>query len=288
MNATWLAAEREGDAQFRIGNIGPDLVVAEWTAGGRLVARRDGSAWQFTAASGASSELVEKLHRGSIPSLIHHLNGELALHGSAVATSRGALVFIGVSGQGKSTLAAWLCTQGGMSLLADDASLLTMGESEWFVRPQERHHYLAPDALAAIRRPCSSRRRPTSPAATSVTRLDAAAVEPLRGGIERLRKGRINALRYQSTSAPLRGLVSLVFEENRPPELGRLHDVTALAAVVPNVVRFVLDDPQRNLREFESVTRLIAAVPVYRFSRPRELAELGAASQWIDSILGQE
>ncbi|MFO0749854.1 MAG: hypothetical protein U1F43_29915 [Myxococcota bacterium] len=48
--------------------------------------------------------------------------GALLVHASALATASGALVFLGPSGEGKSTLARRLR---GWSLLADDASLIT-------------------------------------------------------------------------------------------------------------------------------------------------------------------
>ena len=56
---------------------------------------------------------------GAVCGALLHQRGKLALHGSAIATPRGAVVFVAPSGYGKSTLAAAF-QQRGHQVLADD------------------------------------------------------------------------------------------------------------------------------------------------------------------------
>jgi hypothetical protein len=64
--------------------------------------------------------------------------------------------------------------------------------------------------------------------------------------------------------------VDLAFDDAAvPPRLERASGVDALAVVVPNTVRFALDDDDRNRREMITLTELSASVPTYRLRRKR-------------------
>lgn len=56
---------------------------------------------------------------GTIIAFILSMRGECVLHASAVEVDGSAVIFIGASGQGKSTMAAMLCADGGL-LITDD------------------------------------------------------------------------------------------------------------------------------------------------------------------------
>ncbi len=60
---------------------------------------------------------------GSVLAALLHQRGMLVLHGSAIVTEDHAVVFVGPSGVGKSTLAAALCQRGYM-VMADDVCAL--------------------------------------------------------------------------------------------------------------------------------------------------------------------
>lgn len=133
-----LAAEGEPDVVVRLGAVPaalPDPCAAGvlyQVQGERFLFRLPGTA-AFLAEAGreitvdltpdADPGAVRLLLYGSVLAAVLHQRGVLPLHGSAVATDRGAVVFVGASGAGKSTLAAAMA-QRGYSVLADDVSAI--------------------------------------------------------------------------------------------------------------------------------------------------------------------
>src|SRR4051812_40864640 len=112
----WLAEYAEdGAVAFRIGRDGEEL-VAEWVGLARLTASRDRCQHRFEAEPGVDDAEVDKVRRGGANLLLRHLQGKLAIHGAAVARAGRAIILLGRSGQGKSTLAASLCTHDGVTL----------------------------------------------------------------------------------------------------------------------------------------------------------------------------
>jgi hypothetical protein len=261
VKVTWQAElVADGELSFRIGTAG-DEVVAEWIRVARLVARRDGSGARLTALPGADPRNVEKIRRGSGHLLLRDLEGKLALHGAAVAVGERAVVLLGRSGQGKSTLAAALC-RAGASLLADDAVALDPGpdppDGGWLVLPQEIDHWLDRPAREALGLP------------SDVEGKD--AVRTTRAGDRPARV--VSFIELTFGEAPL-----------TPTSLMRQGGIDAMKSLVPQVARFILDDPARQRRELDRLQRLIEAIPCRRLERPRELAHLNGAVDCVMSLL---
>ena len=273
MSVRWLAQHADnGDVSFRLGCDGDD-VIAEWLGLARLVARRDGSTSRLEVVPGSDPRAVAKIERGSVRLLLRHLAGELALHGAAVARGSRAVVLLGRSGDGKSTLAAWLCTRRGAALLADDATAIdeiavpmpvSHGQGvvpRWVVLPAEGDHWLDEAARFAVG-------------------LDLPAhANGVRG------KAPVAAARSDSGAAALHGFVALVFSDVPAPRCTRLRDVDAIATLVPQTVRFVLDDPAAQRRELDRLAALVETVPVYQLERSRDLAQLDATGALVDNVL---
>lgn len=259
----WLAERVEGGhVAFRIGRCG-DALVAEWTGLARLVAARDGSSARIEPAPDADARAIAKLERGAVQLLLRQLAGKPAFHGAAVAVRRRAAILLGMSGRGKSTLAAWLCTHADGELFADDAvavDAVKNGEA-WVVTPAESDHWLDASARRAIG-----------------VASDVAAVDDEKVAVRAAHPGR--------GTARLDALVDLVFADVSEPRLTRLAGVDALACIVPQAIRFVLDDPELQKRELDTLVRLVAAVPVFRLERPRSLALLGASAERVLRVLG--
>lgn len=267
----WLAeyAEDGGDVAFRIGRSG-DEVVAEWIGLVTLVARRDGSASRLEPVAGADARELAKVSRGGAQLLLRQLAGKVALHGAAVARDGRAVVLLGRSGQGKSTLAASLCVSGSAELLGDDAVAIdpSADGSKWVVNPLEQIHWLDADARAA---------------------LGALDSEETSSG-----KSPVLARRHASSSAGLVAFVDLSFTSDTSDtrsctgaRLTRLSGVDALASLVPQAVRFVLDDPVYQKREVEALAALVEQVPIFRLERPRALRHdlLQAAMACVTELL---
>lgn len=252
----WLGdarAEGDGEIVLRVGRSG-DFLIAEWMSGARFVVRRDGTGAHLEGFDGADPREVEKLRRGAARLCLHHLEGKIALHGAAVAIGGRAAVLIGKSGQGKSTLAASLCTDHGGTLYADDAvALERASSSEWTVKSLEQEHW-----------------------------LDAAARRAVLGDeTTYANKEPIPAARVGTADVPLAVVVDLAWGDVEEPYLVRQKGVAALGCVLPLVVRFVLDDPEAHRRELDQLHGLVATVPIVRLVRPQNLRYLRETSRLV-------
>jgi hypothetical protein len=254
----WLAQHVEnGSVAFRIGRAGDEL-VAEWVGTLRLVVGEDGRDPRFFVEPTAEPLDVAKIKRGSARLLLRHLEGKIAMHGAAIGDAGRCVILLGRSGQGKSTLAAALCEHRDMTLFADDAIAIDR-EDGFVVAPLERDHWLDAGARRAVGRDQQSYQG----------------------------KMPVRAPRVAETSARLVALIELTFAEVAAPRVVPIHDVSAMAALVPQVVRFVVDDPEVQRREIEALGELVAAVPAFRLERPRGLEHLEAAASLIVDLLRQ-
>jgi hypothetical protein len=84
---------------------------------------RDGVEIVVDQADGAEELDVRSYLMGSLFAALCHQRGLLPLHGSAIATPQGAVAFLGASGAGKSSIAAFLSRRG-HRILADDICLV--------------------------------------------------------------------------------------------------------------------------------------------------------------------
>jgi len=104
----------------------PELADFEVSADGRVV-----SSWPFP---GISEETIRHLYLNQVLPLALSLQGKRVFHASAVEAPTGALVFLGESGRGKSTLAAGFALAG-HRFLTDDALLLEPKAGGYAVQP---------------------------------------------------------------------------------------------------------------------------------------------------------
>lgn len=262
----WLARYEEGgETFFRIGRDGDDI-VAEWPGIVRLVARRDGSSHRVEPDPNADSRELAKVQRGGVQLLLRHLAGKLGLHGAAVAFENRGIVFLGRATQGKSTLAAALCARSGAALLADDAVALDLRADGhgYVVSALEEMHFLDADARYAV------------------GMLGGESAGSGRAPAAHEGKAAVHALRTQPR-AELVALVELAFTDG-PPSVARATPIEAMNAVVPQAVRFVLDDPAVHRRELDELGRLIETVPTFRLERPRNLALLSASCDLVAAL----
>jgi hypothetical protein len=261
MSVVWMAESRTDQGLLaRIGRAG-DRVVAEWVGMARLDVARDGSDVRFTSEPGASPETVEKIRRGTAALLVRHLRGHLGLHASAVQHEGAAIAFVGASGQGKSTLAAYACSDHGAALIADDALAVERegGSERWLAVPLEREHWLERDACEALG-------------------FEVGAAE---------QKASRLAVRAAEQPAVLSAIVLLDFANRAQPELLRLTPVEALAALVPMVLRFIVDEPAAQRLELDALASLLEHVPIVRLERPRGLVYLPDAFEAVVSYLAE-
>jgi hypothetical protein len=88
----------------------------------------DGNEILIDPSPGSDLSSIKLFLFGAVFGALLHQRGILPLHGSAIVTHRGAVVFAGVSGSGKSTLACAF-HQKGYLVLSDDICAISLGES---------------------------------------------------------------------------------------------------------------------------------------------------------------
>ncbi len=256
MTVRWLAeAKDEYGTAVRVGRDGDEL-VAEWIGLARLVVGRDGQGARFTAEPDAAPADIAKIERGAVPLFVRHLEGKLGLHGSAVAYDGRAALFLGASGQGKSTLAAAMCSHAAAALVADDAVAIDHAGDRWLAVPLEREHWLDAPARGALG-----------------LLADVAAKTP--------------SLAVARAEAPVDiALVAvLAFADVDRPRLVPLGAMEAIASLIPLVVRFVVDEPDVQRRELDLLADFVARVPTVRLERPRGFPHLAATAIAVADVL---
>lgn len=256
MNAiTWLGQyEEDGEVAFRLGRAGDEL-IAEWPTIATLRANVTTGAHRFDAVASADPVLVEKVRASLARALLRHLEHKLTLHGSAFTEAGRALAVVGQSGAGKSTLSAAVARAPGVGFAADDTIALELDDARVRVMPTETVSWLLPDAQRAVGEIVGEGKHPVPPPRVAEPAELVAIVVP----------------RFR---ADARGVT-----------VERLRGTEILSALVPCVVRFVIDDPRVQLRELEQLTRLVERVPVYALDRPRDLGRLDESVRVVRTIL---
>ena len=127
----------DGDYRLRF----PDLADFEVSGNGDTV-----RCWPVP---GISEYTVEHLYLNQVLPLVLGKQGKLVFHASAIETGSGALVFMGVSGRGKSTLAASFATHG-FRFLTDDGLLLEEKKGRYQVQPSHPSIRLWQDSQEAL------------------------------------------------------------------------------------------------------------------------------------------
>ncbi|MBX2999490.1 MAG: hypothetical protein KF893_13320 [Caldilineaceae bacterium] len=100
-------------------------------------------------AAGIDEASLRLFLLGSAFGALLHQRGITPIHGSAVATPSGAIIFCGPQGHGKSTLAAAF-GQRGNPLLSDDVCALHMDADGVWLLPAIPRYNLLPDAVAHL------------------------------------------------------------------------------------------------------------------------------------------
>jgi hypothetical protein len=249
-----------GAAGFRIGRDGGEL-VAEWEGVATLRASRDAEWHDLVVAEGITAMDADKLRAGPVRGLLRHLRGDMTVHGSAVSINGHAVAFVGLSGAGKSTIAADACHRLGATLLADDLVTIDRRDDVYAVAPTDSVHWLLPDSRDAL-----------GLSRAGVAKLP---VDTPRGGAT-----------IESANARLCAIVSLCFDDTSPtPRLSPIGGVESFEAINAGFVRFVVDEPQVALRDLDEISRLAASVPVFRLTRRRAFEDLASAARLLLTTL---
>jgi hypothetical protein len=137
--------------------------------------------------TGGRSNVIPIVVPGTVTAFLLAMGGHCVLHGSAVEMGGRALAFVGVSGQGKSTMAAMFCAAGA-ALVTDDVLPLEFGpdgagpgpvmcrRSGHEIRLREKSRSLADRFGSSAVRVTADERHAVAPSASGLERLPLAAV----------------------------------------------------------------------------------------------------------------
>lgn len=114
-----------------------------------FVVSADGTAVTAHPVAGVSAQTIEHLYLNQVLPLALSRQWKLVLHASAVEVEDSAVAFLGMSGRGKSTLAASFSTSG-YRFLTDDGLLLEKEEGGYTIHPSHPSIRLWDDSRAAL------------------------------------------------------------------------------------------------------------------------------------------
>ena len=218
---------------------------------------RTGREIRATAPGSATLEDTATYVLGPILGFALRLRGVTCLHASVVAVGDHAVAMAGPAGAGKSTAAACFAAMG-LPVLADDVAALVEHCVTVHVQPAHPHVRLWPDSVAMLYGAPDAlpRLTPTWDKRTLLLSEQGA---------------------FQQRSLPL-GAVYMLGPERDQPEtvIEEVSGAQCLLALLANTyVGYLLDAPMRR-REFDSLARLAATVPVLRVTRPRGSRDVAA------------
>lgn len=216
---------------------------------------QDGSRITIEPDVGVDEDTIRLFLLGSVLAALLVQRGQVILHGSAIETERGAAVFVGQSGIGKSTTAAAF-QQRGHRVLADDVCSIAWDAAAQraFVHPGLAHLKLWADSRDKLA-------------------LQEAAVRRVRPELEKYALPLLES--YDPQPVPLHAVYILqtaprndALAEWKIEELGRLEKARELEH---NLYRMrFMDDLGRREQIFQELTRATRRARVCRVTRPEK------------------
>ncbi len=217
---------------------------------------RDGRAIALTPVPGVDAATIRLFLLGSALGMAFHQRGLLVLHGATVLHGQGASIFVGDSGQGKSTLAAHLGREG-FPIYGDDTMPLWPRRDGGFeVWPGSRMFKLWSDTIGQLGE--------SSDGLESVgVRLDKYFFP--------------NAAQPPDRPARVHEMIELVSgDADSAPVLEPLEGLEALGVISANTYRpHYVPQLRREADHFRLCAALAGSITVWRLSRPRAIERIG-------------
>ncbi len=219
-------------------------------------------------AGTALSTITHLLLDQAIPRFLCLQNGCLVLHACGVVAGGQAVAILGSSGQGKSTLATYLATNGS-SLLTDDCLVLQRDEraGQWLAEPGYASVRLWPDSSEAL----GIGDEALTEFAHYTDKRRTSNLVPMRHAIEK------KALKACFVMAPPTG--------SGQPIIRPMPNSESFQAALEAVFRLDPDNTELNRREFEALTSLLASTRFYSLSYERDFSLLPAVQKAIMDVI---
>jgi hypothetical protein len=202
----------------------------------------------------------------TVMAILMFQRGLVTIHGSCVAVRQQAFIFVGHKGQGKSTMAGFLHAAGN-ELISDDVCAIEMDKNRGpYVYPSFPSMKLWPDAMNFLE-------------------IDAEKYKKVHNMAEKRLIG--NVENFSSSPVQLGGII-LLFYDNSKCSVTRIAGHEPLIELLPHqfVNRFFEKQPVCYAQQlYLQLASLLQEVPVYRLTRPKNLALLSEVGEkFIKSV----
>lgn len=246
----WLTPEGEEVALFhRTG----DGFLVRFSGKADFTLPMDDRRVACTPAPDIPDQIVIDLFYNQIVPLLLNFQGELVFHASGIATKAGALAFLGQSGRGKSTLAAYFANAG-YPFLTDDGLLLKRVGTTYTVNPNRPYLRLWSDSDSAV-----FEREP-------------AADEGEQDGKALIDAG--PSLPFQDQPLPLAALYLLGPGAAESVVISRLNPALALSELIKHSFILDVDDRPRLRAHFDRLVQIAEAIDCFTLDYPRQYEAL--------------
>jgi hypothetical protein len=252
-----LAADAEGTPVFALGRCDGRLVSWYSDCGSFLIDARAGRiAYRPEEASVVGNPAIweHRLGSSAVP-LLAGERGALPLHASAAAVGGRAVVICGVTGRGKSTLAATLAARG-HEVIAEDGVVVRFEEDEPMVWPGLTGVMITGEAASAVGIP------------DAVGRADA--------------RGRVFVQTRRAVAGPAPVAAVVILMERAGDRVSLITPKPAKAH--RELLAHVIGANRRGPVAFASAARLVERVPVYLLVVPDSINELVRAVEALESL----
>jgi hypothetical protein len=254
----------EPDVIIRFGSVSPaprqataDEEVAIHGLAGRFQIRQ-GREILVDPAPGVDPAVLQVVLAGRMMAFLLRQRGWLTLHASGVRIDGEAILFLGISGAGKSTTAAAFHTRGHDVITDDVGAVRVIRRGQCVLRP----------AGAKLRLLDNSRSILDGIEPPGVFQWDKHVFDLSRGALE--------------DTIPVRLIYALTEGDQLEAELIPPLAATALLSI-NSFVRHMRMSRAALAAHVRDCAAVAAAVPVYRLKRPRSLAALPALVRWIEA-----
>jgi hypothetical protein len=202
---------------------------------------------------------------GTVWAALLHQRGLLVLHASGIRTPEGAVIFLGRSSKGKSTLAAAFYRRG-YPVLGDDTLAIAVKDGQALVYPGFPQLHLWPDMLAAL----------------GVRPDETIALRP------KLLKHALPVPKGFSTQAqPVHAIYVLLSSWSDEAKLEKHHGMTGFSTLLQNSFpeKFLSDFGGKPVR-FQWVNELARSVPVASLTRRESVLQFEQMMKLVEEDLG--
>lgn len=229
---------------------------------------RHGTEVVIMPAPGVKPEVLRLFLLGPAMAFLLHQRGRLILHGSAVAVDGQAVVILGASGWGKSTLAAALHARG-HDILADDLAVIDpSGRPQALVLPGFPQLKLWPEAATSLH-------------------IQPETLVELHPQMEK--RGRRLLEGFKAEPLPLGMIYVLAEHEQAYVKIESLQPQMAFVDLIRHsFLARLLAETGAGQRHFEQCTCLVNSCPMRRISRRKDLADLPQLAAMVEAdVIGK-